>query len=112
MEYEVLSPYGDVAPIKHIGLNPRVADLNEATVGLCAYFKQHYVLVLEEIAKQLQQRFPGAQFARFRYTKDPSWRNEVAELGKDPEVRPQFEEWLNGVDTVLVGNGDHGGPIS
>ena len=108
MDYEVLSPRGDVDPIKQIGLSPRVTDLNKATIGLCAYHKQHYVLVLEEIAKQLQQRYPGARFERFQYTKDPSWSNEVAELAKDPEVGPRFEEWLKGVDTVLWSNGDAG----
>ena len=69
MEYEVLSPRGDVDPIRQIALNPRVPDLNLATVGLFASFKERWVLILDEIAKQIQERYPGAQFTRFRYTK-------------------------------------------
>ena len=52
MEYEVLSPQGDVDPIRQIALNPRVPDLNSATIGLFASFKQHWVIILDEIAKQ------------------------------------------------------------
>ena len=53
MEYEVLSPRADIDPIPRIGLNPRVTDLNKATIGLYAYFKAHWALILEEIAKQI-----------------------------------------------------------
>jgi hypothetical protein len=108
MEYEVLSPRADVDPVTQIGLNPRVTDLNKATIGLYAYFKAHWALILEEIAKQLQERYPGAKFTRFHYGKDLNPYTDVAELAKDPAVRPQFEEWLKGVDTVLMANGDAG----
>jgi hypothetical protein len=33
MEYGVLNPCGDVDLIRQIVLNPRVADLNSATIG-------------------------------------------------------------------------------
>lgn len=108
MEYEVLSPRGDVDPIKQVALSPRVPDLNNATIGLFASFKQHWVLILDEIAKQIQERYPGARFTRFRYTKDLNSYTQVAEVAKDPDVRPQFEEWVRGVDAVIVGNADAG----
>ncbi len=108
MEYEVLSPVGDVDPIMQIGLNPRVTDLNKATIGLYTTFKEHWVLILEEIARQLKERYPGAKFSRFQYTKDLNPYTQVAEVAKDPEVRPEFEEWLKGVDTVIVANADAG----
>jgi hypothetical protein len=108
MEYEVLSPRGDVDPIRQIALNPRVADLNTATIGLYATFKEHWVLILDEIARQLQARYPGAKFSRFQYTKDLNSYTQVAEVAKDPEVRPQFEEWVKGVDAVIVANADAG----
>ena len=108
MEYEVLSPRADVDPIRQIGLNPRVADLNSATIGLYATFKEHWVLILDEIAKQIKERYPGATFARFQYTKDLNSYTQVAEVAKDPEVRPQFEEWVKGVDAVIVANADAG----
>jgi hypothetical protein len=108
MEYEALSPRGDVDPIKQIALNPRVPDLNQATIGLFASFKQHWVLILDEIAKQIQERYPGAEFTRFRYMKDLNSHAQVAEVAKDPDLRPQFEEWAKGVDAVIVGNADAG----
>lgn len=108
MEYEVLSPRGDVDPIRQIALNPRVPDLNQATIGLFASFKQHWVLILDEIAKQIQERYPGARFTRFRYTKDLNSYTQVAEVGKDDEIRPEFDEWAKGVDTVIVANADAG----
>jgi hypothetical protein len=108
MEYEVLSPRGDVDPIRQIALNPRVPDLNNATIGLFASFKEHWALVLEEVAKQIQERYPGAKFTRFRYRKDLNSYTQVAEVAKDPEIRPQFEEWAKGVDAVIVANADAG----
>ncbi len=108
MEFEVLSPRADVDPIKQIALNPRVTDLNKATIGLYSYFKAHWALILEEIANQLQERYPGVTFTRFHYGKDLNPYTDVAELAKDPEVRPRFEEWVKGVDAVLMANGDAG----
>lgn len=108
MEYSVLSPRGEVDPIKTIGLQPRVKDLNNKTVGLFASFKEHWVLILEEVARQLQERYPNIKFTRFQYTKDLNSYTQVAEVAKDPEVRPAFEEWLKGTDAVIVANGDAG----
>jgi len=108
MEYQVLSPRGEVDPIEIIGLQPRVNDLNNKTIGLYATFKEHWVLILEEIGRQLKERFPGIKLTRFQYTKDLNAYTQVAEVAKDPEVRPSFEKWLSGVDTVITANGDAG----
>ncbi len=108
MEFEVLSPCGDADPIEQIGLNPRVTDLNQATIGLYTTFKEHWVLILDEIARQLKERYPGARFTSFQYIEDLNCYTQVAELAKDPRVRPEFEEWLKGVDTVIVANADAG----
>jgi len=108
MEYSVLNPRGEIDPIEYIALQPRVKDLNGKTIGLFAYFKKHWVLILDEVERQLKARYPSARFTRFQYIKDPSTHNTVAEIAKDPEVRPQFEEWLKGVDCVVSANGDAG----
>jgi hypothetical protein len=107
-EFEVLSPCGDVEPIPCIGLNPRLTDLNTARIGLYATFKEHWVLILDEIAKQLKELYPGMQFTRFQYTKDLNSYTQVAELAKDPDERPGFEQWIKGVDGVIVANADAG----
>ena len=57
MEYTVLSPRGDVDPIKTTALQPRVKDLNKATIGLYATFKEHWPIILEEIGKQIKERY-------------------------------------------------------
>ncbi|NLE74674.1 MAG: hypothetical protein GX604_08625 [Actinobacteria bacterium] len=108
MEYEALSPRADVDPIKQIPISPRVVDLSQATIGLFSSHKGHWPLILEEIGKQIAARYPAAKFSRFQYTKDLNAYNRVAELAKDPEMLPEFEEWLKGIDTVIVGNGDAG----
>jgi hypothetical protein len=107
-EFEVLNPRGDIDPIVRIGLNPRLTDLNQATVGLYATFKEHWVLILDEIGKQLKELYPGITFARYQYTKDLNSYTQVAELAKDPDERPGFEEWIKGVDGVIVANADAG----
>jgi len=108
MEYSVLSPRGEVDPIKTIGLQPRLPDLNNKTIGLFATFKKHWALIVNEIGRQLKERYPSIKLTNFRYTKDLNSYTQVAEIGKDPEVRPAFEKWLEGVDAVVVGNGDAG----
>jgi len=108
MEYSVLSPRGEVDPLKTIGLNPRLNDLSNKTIGLFASFKEHWVLILDEIARQLKQRYPDIKFTRFQYTKDLNSYTQVAEIAKDPEVRPAFEEWVKGTDGVIIANGDAG----
>jgi hypothetical protein len=107
-QFEVLSPRGDVDPFPQIALNPRLTDLNGATIGLFAFFKAHWALILEEMAKQLQERYPGMKFDRFLYAKDLNPYTEYAEVAKDPDYRPKFEEWAKGVDAVLMANGDAG----
>lgn len=108
MEYSVLSPRGEVDPINSIGLRPRLTDLNGKTIGLFASFKEHWVLILEEIAKQLQVKYPDIKFTRFQYTKDLNSYTQVAEVAKDPDIRPEFEKWLKEADAVIVANGDAG----
>jgi hypothetical protein len=108
MMYEVLNPRGDVDPLDTIGLHPRVKDLNNITVGLYATFKGHWVAILDEIGRQLQERYPNMKLTRFQYTKDLNAYTQVAEVAKDPDVRPEFEKWLSGADTVIVANGDAG----
>lgn len=108
MEYQVLSPRGEVDPLKVIGLNPRVNDLSNKTIGLFATFKKHWVLILDEIGRQLQQRYTGIKIKRFQYTEDLNSYTQVAEIGKDDKVKPVFDEWLRDVDIVFCANADAG----
>jgi hypothetical protein len=108
MEYSVLSPRGEVDPIKTIGLNPRLKTLKGKTIGLYTTFKGHWVVILDEIGKQLKQKYPDIKFTSFRYPKDLNAHNQIAELAKDPEYLPKFKKWIAGVDAVIVANADAG----
>jgi hypothetical protein len=102
MEYEVLSPWGEVDYKPLRGLNPRVKDLREASIGMFAGFKEHWPLILKEVERQLKEKFPTARFSHYQYIKD------CTEIEKDDEYRSSFEKWLKEVDTVISANGDAG----
>jgi len=108
MEYKVLNPRGEADPIKTIGLQPRLDNLKGKTIGLYATFKRHWVLILEEVGRQLMERCPDIKLTRFQYTKDLNSYTQVAEVAKDPDVRPRFEKWLSQVDAAIVANADAG----
>ena len=100
MDYEVLSPWAEVDLVPPRAIQPRVADLNGKTIGLFAFFKQHAPSVMKEVERQLKERFPTAKFSHYHYPK------HVKEVVEDDEYKASFEEWVNGVDTVVTGNGD------
>ncbi|HWU03276.1 MAG TPA: hypothetical protein VN222_11110, partial [Novosphingobium sp.] len=108
MEYTVLCPVADTDPVALQPLNPRLPTLHGKTIGLFATFKEHWVHILEEIGRQLQARFDDVALKRFRYTKDLNAYTQVAEVAKDPEVRPQFEAWIAECDAVIIANADAG----
>jgi hypothetical protein len=103
MKYQVLSPWAQVdkAP-SVVRLQPRVDELNGKTIGMYAHFKAQAPLVLEEVERQIKERFPSARFSYYQYQKD------TAEIIRDAENRPSFEKWLSGVDTIICGYGDAG----
>jgi hypothetical protein len=100
MDYEVLSPWGEVDPVPPRGILPRVTDLSGKTIGLFSFFKPVGPPLMREIERQLKERFPTAKFSHYQY---PVHSVEIAE---DDNYKASFEEWLKGVDTVVTGHGD------
>ncbi len=100
MDYEVLSPWGEVDPVAPRGLLPRVKDLNGKTIGLYSFFKVVGPPIMRELERQLKERFPTAKFTHYQYPK------HVMEITEDPEYRDSFKEWVNSVDTVITGHSD------
>ena len=100
MEYTVLSPWGATNTMDGCALNPRVKDLDHATIGLFAHFKQHSPILLNEIGKELKRRFPGCTVKALQYTKS------TAEIRNDPEFDKELKEWLEDVDCVVSALGD------
>jgi hypothetical protein len=99
MNYEVLSPWAEVDAAPSGGLRPRITDLNNKTIGLFSFFKEHGPLILREVERQLKEKFPKTKFSHFQYPKD------CVDMADD-EYRMLLEEWLRGVDTVVSGHGD------
>lgn len=94
MEYQVLSPWGDKENVAK-GLQPRIAGLENMTIGMFYYFFDSHVAILREIERQLKEKFPALNFSYYQYTV------ETSEIEHDATYRDSFDEWLKGVDTVI-----------
>lgn len=100
MDYEVLRPWADVDPIEPRGIAPRVSDLDGKTIGLFAFFKEWGPVIMQEVERQMKEKFPKAKFSHYHYPE------HVAEVVKDDNYKESFEKWVNEVDTVVTGHGD------
>lgn len=108
MQYAALSPVAVAeTPPLHL-LSRRLGTLEGKTIGLYATFKEHWMHILDEIGRQLQQRYDRVTLTRFRYRKILDSYTTVAEVAKDPEELPAFEEWIKTTDAVIVANADAG----
>ncbi|HVN97449.1 MAG TPA: hypothetical protein VMT62_13550 [Syntrophorhabdaceae bacterium] len=94
MEYEVLSPWAEKDNIAR-GLQPRIANLENKTIGMFYYFFNSHVAILREIERQLKEKFPTLKFSYYQYTV------ETSEIEHDATHRESFEEWVKEVDTVI-----------
>jgi len=98
-QYEVLSPWAEADPVPLRGISSRMTDLNGKIIGL---FSLDYKLasrpVLSAVEKQLKERFPTTELSRFGLT--------ISKEITDTEDKTSFEEWVKGVDAVIVAVGD------
>jgi len=102
MEYEVLSPWAQVDKLESGVMQPRPSDLDGKTIGLWAHFKEHSPLMLQEVERQLKEKYPTADFIHYQYPVDTS------EIMSDEKYKPSFMEWLDKVDCVISAYGDAG----
>ena len=98
-QYEVLSPWAEADPIPFKGISPRVESLAGKKIGLFSNYKRAARPALEVVEGQLKQRFPTAQF-------DWYFVSEMNVPEVETDNKRKFEEWLNGVDTVVTAFGD------
>ncbi len=96
--YEVLNPWADVDPIPSRGISPRLSTLAGKKIGLFINGKRAAPLMMTVVERKLKERFPTAEFTRFRF--EPN--REV--IGTSAEAK--FMEWIKGVDTVVGAVGD------
>lgn len=98
-EYEVLCPWADVDPLPLRGIAPRVIDLAGKKVGFLTNKKAVALSILTIVERKLKERFPTLKTSWFR-----GQTFSVSEI--ETERKPQFEEWLNGLDAVVSASGD------
>ena len=96
--YEVLSPWAEVDPIPLDGISPRLADLRGRRIGLFHNGKVAAAPILDAVEAELRTRVEDVSFARFG-------RRENLEVAETP-ARQRYEEWVKGVDAVVLAVGD------
>jgi hypothetical protein len=94
-QYEVLNPWAVREPVPLQGIRPRVSNLEGKTIGFLPNEKKAAVPILAEVEKQLLAKFPTLKSAGI-YNKSP---NKSGYTGIP-------EDWLKGVDTVVLAIGD------
>jgi len=94
MEYRILSPWAEKDNVAR-GLQPRIPDLQNKTIGLFYYFFDSQRAILREIERQMKEQYPTLKFSYYQYPV------ETTEIADDPNYRASFQKWLEGVDTVI-----------
>jgi len=96
--YEVMSPWAEVDPLPLRGINPRPSELRGKRIGLFNNNKVAAAPILDAVEAELRSRFEGVTVARFGRTAHV----DVADTGD----RERYEQWVRGVDTVVLAVGD------
>jgi hypothetical protein len=97
-QYEVLSPWSETDPIPLKGISPRLADMNNKTIGLLVNGKRASAPIQEVVEARLKERFPTLKFSRF----GPTGNREVNETAD----KNNLQQWIKGVDAVVTAVGD------
>lgn len=99
-QYEVLSPWAEADPVPYRGLKtPRLTELESKKIGLFCNIKRAGGPIQTVIEKKLKEKYP---------TIETSWyRGRTFSVSEqDPENKDKFEEWIKGVDAVILAVGD------
>ncbi|MBI4295717.1 MAG: hypothetical protein HY667_01225 [Chloroflexi bacterium] len=99
-QYEVLSPWAEADPVPPKGISPRLTDLAGKKIGLFANGKRASRPILTVVEKKLRQRYPTAEISWYM-----SRLSEAADIELVGKVA-SFEEWIKGVDAVILAVGD------
>ena len=104
-QYEVLTPWAEVDPVPLHGISPRLTDLKGKNIGLYSSSKQASDGVITAVEEQLRERLPDTKFTWYKagnyYHGQPFYREP-----QHQEWKKRFEEWLRGVDGVILAQGD------
>jgi hypothetical protein len=97
--YEVLSPWAEVDQIPLKGISPRLTNLANAKIGLFSNLKQPARPMLTVVERKLKEKFPVSEISWYKAKKF-----NVPEIQSANKAK--FEEWLKGVDAVVLAVGD------
>jgi hypothetical protein len=97
-KFEVLNPWADVDPLLLKGISPRPKNLKGKTIGLYRNDKRAAKPMLEAVESRLKEKYPTLTFKTFQ-------RSPNLAIYEMPE-KPQYDEWLKGVDAVIFSHGD------
>ena len=97
-QYDVLSPWADADPIPLQGIAKRLSDLEGKTIGLFHNSKRAAHPIMNAVEKKLKERYTSMRFSRFVF---------MPNAGVDEtEEKDRFDEWVRGVDGVILSYGD------
>ncbi len=96
--YEVLSPWAEADPVPARSLAERVDDLEGKTIGFFRNSKRAARPIFANLEQRLKKQFASIAFSEFVFLPN----DDV--LATDETAR--FEEWLKGVDAVVLAYGD------
>jgi hypothetical protein len=97
--YEVLSPWAEADPVPAKGLAERVNSLEGKKIGFFRNSKRAARPMLANLEQKLKKRFPGLAISEFTYLPND-------DVEATPDLLVKFEEWLKGVDAIVLAYGD------
>jgi hypothetical protein len=97
--YEVLSPWAEADPVPLRGIMPGIPDLTGKKIGLFYNSKRAASPTSHVLEKELKHRFPSLEISYYKYS-----AVNVPEI--ETPNRSVFEDWLKGLDAVVLTYGD------
>ena len=98
--YEVLSPWAEADPVPQRGLvTARPGDLAGKKIGLFHMWKRASKPTLGVLERKIKEKYPTAEFIWYQ---ESQMNTPEIESGN----KPQYEDWLKEVDTVIFTYGD------
>lgn len=101
-KFKVLSPWAETENSIKKGINPRLDTIKGKTIGLYASFKEYHPFFMQELERQMKERYPETKFSHYTYIVD------TQQIDEDLENYPSFKNWLEGVDAVVGVGADMG----
>jgi hypothetical protein len=98
VQYDVLSPWADADPVPLQGITKRLTELEGKTIGLFLNSKRAAHPITNVLEKKLKERYPTMSFSSFLL---------MPNAGVDDTIdKDRFDEWVKGVDGVILCYGD------